>query len=882
MADMAKKLPIEDIKTDLFNALDNDALILLTAPPGAGKSTVLPLWLLDKSSLDNKKIYLLQPRRVAAKNIALYLANQLGESVGETVGYRLRNDVCVGKNTRLEVITEGILTRIMQADPEMADCSLVIFDEFHERSVQADLAFAIARDIQEGLRDDLTLLLMSATLASDQIKSTLPNAKLLTSQGRSFPITYQYLPPNNLRFWREHTLDVIKQQSINLASSILVFLPSSGDIKWLAEQLTPFLPSNIVLHTLFGDLALAEQQKAIFPSADGLHKIVLATNIAETSLTIEGVNLVIDAGLEKVAVFDEQTLSNQLQQQMTCKASAIQRAGRAGRLEAGHCIRLFGEDNFQRRPEQAISSIQQTDLVPVLIEAARWGVDALNKLPMLELPNQKKEQQAWQTLNQLMIVDDKFKLTSHGERVAKLSCHPRFAHMIIKSQEIALLGGYFDSLTRLACLITALLEERDIFVAEQARDNADIALRISVLIDGVQNKKRQSGKHFRIIQQAQQLLKQINHRGKISFSESLPAEHCGLLLALAFPERIAKARNNQGDYLAANGKGMSLSIDDALAAQPYIVIANAGLYRKKLSVRLAAAVNFDELMDLNLVKIDTESVLEYQVKNDRITAEKQTKCGAIIIAKKVDNAQLSSNKIPLLWCQQVSKNGLSWLNWKEDDKRLLTRLRWLNTFQAHLALPDYSEQALLDDLAQWFAPFVSGVTNKAKLSKLNLSEMLLSLVEYPMQQKINKIAPEYYQGPTGRKCPISYDENKSPKVALPMQEMYGVASSPFVGDIKGEKIPVTLAFMSPAGRPIQITQDLAGFWQGSYREVQKDMKANYPRHTWLSPEEAASGNFRVIDRKKKICIISDQGKNAKIDDIKKVTARNERKNNLKK
>jgi len=430
-------LPIEAIKTSFCQTLSEHNTVILSAPPGAGKSTCLPLWLLKLDPLSNKKIYLLQPRRLAVKNIATYLASQLNEAVGETVGYRLRNETKVSKNTRLEVITEGILTQIIQHDAELSDCALVIFDEFHERSLHGDLAFALARDVQQGLRDDLKILLMSATLDIKKITEALPDAKALASEGRCFPVELTYKAPVNSQRWRDHALGVIKQQSVEHQGSILVFLPGIADIRFIAQALTDSLSDDLLLCPLFGDLTLKQQQQAIAPCQQGFRKLVLATNIAETSLTIEGVNLVIDCGLEKVAIYDSASLMNKLVQKQIAKASAVQRAGRAGRLMAGKCIRLYAKDEFERRPEQSANEIAQADLLPTLIEAARWGVNALADLPMLELPAKVKEAQAWQELRSLAIVDRQNRLTQHGQQVAQFPCHPRFAHMILSACSIS-------------------------------------------------------------------------------------------------------------------------------------------------------------------------------------------------------------------------------------------------------------------------------------------------------------------------------------------------------------------------------------------------------------------------------------------------------------
>lgn len=853
---MTKSFPINDIKHSLLTAIESDPLVVLTAPTGAGKSTVLPLWLLASNFCQgDKKVYLLQPRRVAAKNIACYLAAQLGEKVGERVGYRLRNESKVSKHTRLEVITEGILVRLMQNDPELINCSLIVFDEFHERSLQADIAFAIARDIQQGLRDDLHILLMSATLAIGDIQKSLPDASFVESQGLSFPVSYQYLPPSNIRAWRQHCLSVIIKTLNDVNASILVFLPSSNDIRWLAEQLEAVMAEQYAdsfeLFSLYGDLPLKEQQKAIQVSENQRHKLVLATNIAETSLTIEGIECVIDSGLENVAVFDSATLTNQLKQQAICKASAIQRAGRAGRISAGTCIRLYSADDFQRRPEQATLAIEQADLLPILIEAAQWGVTALSQLPILTLPKIQTEEGGWQTLQQLNIVDNNKQLTSIGKSIAKLSCHPRFANMIISAGELENRLATADAMKKtnlvsLACLIAALLEEKDILYGEQAKFNACLFYRLELLRTSHTSQK-QNARCARILKQANNLARQANScfSFDLNFDFSFDSADVGLLLALAFPERIAQKRQranqqtSQQDYLAANGKGLSLNLDDKLADEDYLVIANASQFNQKLNIRLAAPVNVQQLIDAGIIEPSWQQVLFYDDKTNKIIAEKRHMFGAIIFATQAETAQLNAEKIVDLWCQQITKFGLSWLNWQKQDTELLARLRWLTQEFSELTLGDYSEQALLANTEELLAPYLTDIRTKSQLDKLDLSEILLANLSYQQQQLVNELAPTFYVGPTGRKCKISYSETSPPIVELPMQEVYGLQISPSVGLTKfGKEIPLTLSLLSPAGRPIQVTQDLSAFWQGSYKEVQKEMKGRYPKHFW--PDDPAN------------------------------------------
>ena len=846
----ANQLPINDIKDDVIVALNHHKTILLTAPPGAGKSTCLPLWLLDLPCLSGQKIYLLQPRRLAAKNIACYLSQQLGESVGNTVGYRLRNESKTSKNTRLEVITEGILTQIIQHDAELSACGLVVFDEFHERSLNADLAFALTRDIQQGLREDLKILLMSATLATEAINHQLPDAVALESKGRSFPVDINYQAPSNTRLWRQHALSVLKSLVNSHQGSILMFLPGTGDIRYLAEQLSPFMLANMTLCPLYGELSLQQQQQVIAPAPSGHHKLVLATNIAETSLTIEGVDLVIDSGLENVAIYDVQTLSNKLQQRSIAKSSAIQRAGRAGRLQAGHCIRLYSKDDFERRSEQSSSEIQQADLLPMLMEVARWGATACEQLPMIEMPNATKEQLAWQELIDLALVTHKHQLTAQGKQAAAFPCHPRFAKMLLAALQLEQ-SQQVEHLLSLACLLASLLEERDIFSAEQRLDNCDITQRITQLLQ--QAKKPQ---HQRIIQQAQRLyqvtVRQSSDANDASDFEltntnkricntaaQLPLQCSGLLLMLAYPERLAKQRDHQGNYLTAYGKGLVMNSGDALADKEYLVAVQFFQRQNTLAIGLAADINLSQAIAWQVVAVESKTHLHFDHKQNRIRCANQQVIGSLVISEENTLQKLSTELIVECWCQQIRKRGLSWLKLDEQTQQLLLRWRWLNQTQKHLAFEDVSEIHLLSTLEQWLGPYLVDITSKVQLDKLDLAEALLSQLSYQQQQVFNQLAPNYFTGPTGRKCKIRYSLEQAPIVSLPMQELYGVSSTPSVGDSNhNSQVALIIELLSPAQRPIQITQDLVAFWQGSYREVQKDMRSKYPKHFW--PDDPAN------------------------------------------
>ncbi|WP_448565530.1 ATP-dependent helicase HrpB [Thalassotalea ganghwensis] len=810
-------LPIEHQKSSIIQALSAHSSVLISAEPGAGKSTQIPRWLLDEYC--SGKIYLVQPRRIAVKSLAYYLASQLGQNVGEQVGYRLRDDTCVSATTRLEVISEGILLQIIQNNPEMSQVACVILDEFHERSTQLDLGFALLCDVQQVLNESLQLVIMSATIESPVLLKHLPDMIEIECPGRSFPIQYHYQPVPPTRNWRQHALSVIEQAVVDFQESVLVFLPGAGDIEYLYQQLEHRFDGAVELHKLYGALTLKQQQNAIATPKNGQRKVVLTTNIAETSLTIEGVAVVIDCGYEKVACFNEQSLTNELQLRMIAKSSAIQRAGRAGRIKAGHCIRLFSEEDFERRPQQAPLAIQQSDILPTLIEAARWGCTSLTQLPLLDFPSATIEESGWKTLAALGIIDEKGRLSAHGQQVGKLSCHPRFAHMIIRAVR---LEQQFNcqGLAQLACYITTLLENKEQLQRWQGQSNLQLQLEFLVEQQVFDNNKR-------LKSQLKRLQNVINDTG----TKLLPFEYCGALLTIAYPERLAKARAKHGEFIAVNGKGLSLEPAESLASHDFIAVAQLQSTQSRLMIKLAASVDINLLKKWHLIEETAETICQYDQQSEAIVAKTQYQIGAITTKELKQALSLSTEDIVNLWQALLTAKGLEWLNWQKEDLQLVNRWRWLANHQPSLKLPDISESALLASMSLWFSPFVSDITTKKALDKLNLSEQLLSMLDYQQQQGLAKLAPTHYLGQTGRKCIIRYQADQDPIVSLPMQELYGMQQGPYIGSASNPQ-PLVLEILSPAQRPIQVTQNLSSFWQDSYRHVQKEMKSKYPKHYW--------------------------------------------------
>ncbi|WP_394173522.1 ATP-dependent helicase HrpB [Thalassotalea litorea] len=854
------ELPIDSIKQDFIAALSSHNTILLSAPPGAGKSTQLPLWLLQQNTNNDNDfaqldgtIIMLQPRRLAAKSVAMRLAKQLGEAVGETVGYRIRNESKVSRNTKLQVVTEGVLARMLQHDPELDGVAMVIFDEFHERNLHADLAFALTRDSQQALREDLTILIMSATLDVNDLYQALPEAIALSSPGRSFPVDIEYRPIKTGFDMRQHTLAVIKNSLADSQGSILVFLAGAADIRFLQNHLDDFVThqrlTNVEILPLYGDLSMQAQQHAIRPTPAGKRKVVLATNIAETSITIDGITIVIDTGLANLARFNQDTLTNELRRQPVSQSSAIQRSGRAGRTGPGKAIRLYGQEDFVRRSEQGTPDILQLDLLPATMEVAAWGASEFSQLPFLDCPDSVTEARNWQTLLQLGIVNSKRQLTTHGKAVSQFSAHPRFAHMLIRA------GNIEDSddigkLTDLACLLAALLEEKDLVNFNPDAYESDISLRIHQLLNTRHGEKRHnSALTQRILHQAKQLARQLGIKALTLSDAQLPFNYLGLLVALAYPERIAGRRNVGQGYLCANGKGAQLHAQDRFGEQPYLAIAN--LHGKALQIRLAAPLSrehieryFDEL-------ITTKTQLKFDEQRQKIQSERLLCLDNLVIERSNAPDLINAETLVSMWCEFIAKKGLGALNWSQSVSELLARARWLANEQLDsIALPNWSEHALIGHLADWLGPYLHDIVSLKQLQALNFKEILNNSLSYEEQTCLQEWAPEYYSSPTGNRRRLHYTIDQPPKVSLPMQEVYGLTASPTVAN---GRVAVTLELLSPAGRPIQVTQDLAGFWQGSYREVQKEMKGRYPKHFWPDDPQNARATNKTKKRMQDEC-----------------------------
>lgn len=798
--------PINAVLPDIESSLTTHAQVILQAPPGAGKSTFLPLKLLAHPKFANQKILMLEPRRLAAKNIARFIAKQLGEEVGEQVGYRVKGEHKAGKNTRLEIITEGILTRMLQQDPELSDVGLVIFDEYHERSIHADTALAFCLEIQEGYREDLNLLIMSATLDSQQLQKMLPDADIISSQGRSFEVTTHYRPRNNKAPLPPQVARLVEEAITQYDGNILVFLASASDINKIAVLLK-HLPSDVDVLPLYGQLNSQQQDLAIAPTIKGRRKVVLATNIAETSITIEGISLVIDSGLVNRASFNRNNGVTKLSKDNISQASSIQRSGRAGRVQAGHCWRMWPAEQQARLAKYDIPEIEQSDLLSLALELAKWGVVDVLQLQWLNPPPVHNLQQARDILCSIGALDKEFKLTKHGTEIYQFGSSPRLAHMMIFAKS--------QNLSATAALLAAMLEQTNAL-----NNELDIATQVNYFAHG----RNLNVSQQLIIKNAKKFAKQLN----ASFND-INSEHCGLLLAHAYPDRIAKRRANSERFQLANGFGASLPEHGHLPSD-YIVVADIMSFAgaaNQARVFLAATLDIDELEDTSPEFFINHDILAWDDKQDKVSALSQVKLGQLVIKEK-PLTNIDSDALNIALCNGLRAKGLQFLALNSSQAQLLQRLRTAHANEPEL-WPDYSESTLLAELDEWLVPFFDGAKKLNQIKKVNIHDALLSRLEWSEQQQLNALYPTHLKVATGSNIRLDYSDDGQVKLSVRIQELFGTMVNPSVGR---KKLPVLIEMLSPARRPIQITKDLVGFWHGSYAAVQKDMKSQYPRHYW--------------------------------------------------
>ncbi len=819
-------LPITELIEEVKEQLSKSNTLLVNAPPGAGKSTLLPLALLEEKWLNGQKIIMLEPRRLAARSIAMRLSKLLGEKVGQRIGYRIRFDTCISSNTQLEVVTEGILTRMLQSDNALEGVGLVIFDEFHERSLFADVALALAREAQQILRPDLRLMIMSATLEMPKLKEIL-NAPSVVSEGRQYPVKIKYVGETDPYLLGELTANVVSKALDEQSGDILVFLPGESEIK-SCEEILKKKQREISIHPLYGQLPAGKQYAAIMPHKNGKRKIILSTSIAETSLTIEGITSVVDCGFGRTLQFNPNTGLSKLETvEITCD-SADQRAGRAGRLAPGVCYRMWTKATHLRLKEHRVPEIEQADLTSLVLEMAKWGVDNINSLTWLSPPPKRSVTQARELLHQLEALKNG-QITEHGKAIHQLACHPRLAHMLLMSKE--------EGLSALACDVAAILEERDPLSREVG---IDINHRIEAL-RRYRNGDLKNKKLMRIAKNAKQYQKMLHIQ---ECNGSVDPFETGLILVFAYPERIAHATpGNNAQFKLANGKIAAASHRDDLAHEEWLAIANMHARDKVGKIFLASPLNPQDLAPM----LKTVETVSWDTKRGGFLANSDLKIGSIILQSKPLRNYNPELKVQAI-SDAIAKEGACLLDFNKEVEQWQNRVNSLQIWNSEQNWPDVSTQNLLKTNSEWLAPYLSNVKKPEDLKKIDLKIVLQNHLDYKLQQELERLAPEKIKVPSGSNIKLNYQANgQAPILSVRLQEVFALLETPKVNN---GKINILLHLLSPGFKPVQITNDLASFWGNAYFEVRKELRARYPKHYWPNnPLEAEA--LRGVKRKNK-------------------------------
>ena len=796
--------PVDRVIPDLKAALAARPCAVLVAEPGAGKTTRVPLALLDEPWLKGRRIVMLEPRRLAARAAAKRMADTLGEVVGETVGYTVRLERKVSVRTRIEVVTEGILTRRLQHDPELSDTGLLIFDEFHERSLDGDLGLALALDVQQGLRDDLKIMVMSATLDSERLSTHLDSGPVISTKGRMFPVDVVHLDRTSRFTLADDTVKAVRRGLSDVKGSLLVFLPGEGEIRRVEDMLLRAdLADNIDARPLYGAMALQAQDEAIRASPAGRRKIVLATTIAETSLTIEGIEAVIDTGLKRVPRFDPAAGMTSLETVRVSQASAEQRKGRAGRLGPGRCYRLWPETETRTLAAHDEPEIRSADLSGLVLEMARWGVTARDGLPWFELPPKAAFAQAQDLLTRLGALDVGKTITSHGRAMAELPLHPRLSHMVVAGKAL----GAGQS----AAEIAALLSERD----GAARDaSIDVEQRLMMLRGAAKERWKQTVRQIR----DQASLKDDTH----------DVAH-GVLMALAYPDRIGRKRGSR--FQLSGGGGAVLPEHDNLNKSDWLAIATLDGAEGDGKARLAAVLT-DRDIDMHVADLIVESEgVFWDAKANAVKAGLTRKLGAIVLQEK-PAAKIDTSLTAAAMLEGVRAMGLSALPWSEAARGFQARVKFLARVMPDTGSPDLSDEALLATSTEWLLPYLEGMMRKADLARLDMLQILQSMMPGDLLRRIEKLAPQRMIVPGGGSYRIDYDVEGDPTLSVRLQEMFGMQTAPQVADGRAR---LKIVMLSPGMKPVAVTQSLETFWLQGYPDVRKDMRGRYPKHSW--PED---------------------------------------------
>ncbi len=823
-----EQLPIEAVLPALHDALAQGPNAVLTAPPGAGKTTRVPLALLDAPWVHGKKLLMLEPRRLAARAAAYRMAVMLNESVGDTIGYRMRLDTNVGPATKVEVITEGILTRLLHEDPALDDYAAVLFDEFHERSLHADIGLTLARETQRLFRPDLRLLVMSATLDCGPVSELLGHAPTIRSEGKMFPVDTRYLDSLQTGHLDVAVTQIIRRSLAQDHGSLLVFLPGMAEIRRVERRLREAqLGPHVHIAPLHGDLPQEDQDRAIAPADNGTRKVVLATSIAETSLTIDGIRVVIDAGLLRLPRYDPRSGLTRLDTVRVTRDSADQRRGRAGRLEPGICYRLWTEQEqyhlTPRRPPEMLDA----DLAPLMLDLARWGTADPSDLSWLTSPPIGAVSQARNLLKRLGALNTSGQITEQGRRMADLPLHPRLSHMLLKAVSLRC--------TDLACDVAALLGERDLLRGPTGTRHTDLRIRLDIL-NGDLDLRAETEVDRSLIHRITRTAALWKRQFRTPTGHSPDMDKTGLLLALAYPDRIAQRQKGvEPRYLLENGRGAIFTHPDPLASEPYLVIADLDADTQWSRINLAAPISLSDIEQLSANQITVAETVGWDERTASIRASRQHRLGALVLSE-----QALSHPDPALIEQAllegVRRAGVRTLAWTPELEQWRARVHFLRRTEGRDSTwPDLSDDTLQRTLENWLGPYVKGITTLDRVRRIDLARPLLALLTWNQQLDLDRLAPTHLTVPSGSHIRIDYIGHDHPVLPVRLQEMFGCQETP---RIAAGKVPLTLHLLSPAQRPVQVTTDLAGFWAGSYSDVRKQLRGRYPKHPW--PENPLS------------------------------------------
>ncbi|MDY0291881.1 MAG: ATP-dependent helicase HrpB [Desulfuromonadaceae bacterium] len=828
MSDISSpRLPVDAVIPHLQQALRTHTCALLQAEPGAGKTTRVPLALLHEPWLQGRRILMLEPRRLAAVHAARYMSKQLRERLGQTVGYTIRHERAVSASTRIEVITEGVLTRRLQHDPELEGVGLIIFDEFHERNIHSDLGLALSYEVQQGLRPELRLLLMSATLESTHIATQLDQCPVLHSAGRTYPVTIHYCGDSSLALAQQVSGAV--EQGLQHQGDILVFLPGAGEIRRCQKLLrTQSWAQEVQILPLYGALSFEEQQRAILPGSR--RKVVLATNIAETSLTIENIGVVVDSGLERQLLFDVARGMNSLPTRRIAQSSAIQRAGRGGRQRAGHCYRLWSEATQQSLAPHQCPEIMRSDLSALALELACWGVEDGSKLRWIDPPPAAHLNAAFALLHQLGAVDQERCLTPLGRRMAQLPLHPRLARMVA--------GATTSAEQALACRLAIILEHphqfrRNLHQSAGGRTSSSDILDILEGWSGqMYESRRYGGKE--IERSLAVLLRKLNLAANVEAElavDRIGELGIGELVLAAYPDRVAQRRGSKREeYLLRSGGGARLSPRSNMEAQEWLVALelerNQGAGAHAL-IHMGSVVQIEQILRAFPAETRWRHETFWDADKQRVVARRCRRLGALILQEQPCAVE-PEDALPLL-LQQIRTRGLETLGWNGASTDLYARISFVAQHHLVNAWPPVTPEYLLAQLEDWLSPWLLGITSLQELQRLDLCPPLLALLSWSQQQQLDKLAPQKVKVPSGSHLRVDYADPHQPRLAVKLQELFGLRQSPRVG---GGQVLLLLELLSPARRPIQTTTDLANFWDTTYTEVKKELKGRYPKHPW--------------------------------------------------